>query len=218
MAKATADSVVANRRLNLAFVVLELLGLCTSVQAEANFTLWVNRRSTTDLYSLNSNSTVQVNCGAKPNYLVNEKQCASDEELISGMYANPMVSDVCNVDYIIGCRISIVPINFISLIPTAAAIDSQYSAIMTLGDSPEKNAVLVFGFNGTNQSVNSSFCNISSLEVYRGMEQAIEISHQGFSLGDNGSIEVRMRIVSSMMLIVQIKFNVQIHNSWSSCS
>ena len=40
------------------------------------------------------------------------------------------------------------------------------------------------------EQVSGSVCQISSLEVYRGREQAIEISHQGFSLNDNGSIEV----------------------------
>ena len=89
MAKATSDSVVAStsRKLSLAFVAL--LSLCSSVQAEDNFTLCVSRRSSTDVYSLNSSIitiTVEEQCGAKPNYLVNEKQCASDEELFSGMY------------------------------------------------------------------------------------------------------------------------------------
>ena len=42
----------------------------------------------------------------------------------------------------------------------------------------------------TNAEVNSSFCNISSLEVYRGREQAIEISKEGISLGNSGTIEV----------------------------
>ena len=190
MAKAIADSVVASRKLSLAFVAL--LSLCASVQAEANFTVWVIRRSSTDLYSLNSNTTdtVSIQCGDKPNYLVNEKQCASDEEIFSG---NPMISDVYNhcIKYIIGCRVAVVPINFASLIPTAAAIDSQHSAITTIDDIIFKKHVLILGFNGTNRSVNSSFCQISSLEVYRGREQAIEIGHQGLSLSDNGTIEVR---------------------------
>ena len=86
MAKATSDSVGATSRRKLSVMWVALLSLCTSVQAEANFTVWVIRRSTTDLYSLNSSSIVLVNCGAKPNYLVNEKQCASDEEIFSGMY------------------------------------------------------------------------------------------------------------------------------------
>ena len=93
------------------------------------------------------------------------------------------------VSNLIGCRVAIVPMNSTFFIPTAA-IDSQYSAIITVNDGSKKH-VLIFGFNGTNQSVNSSFCNISSLEVYRGRKQAIKISHQGFSLGDNGSVQVR---------------------------
>ena len=56
-------------------------------------------------------------------------------------------------------------------------IDSQYSTIVSIN---KFNEIYVesFGFNETNQPVNSSFCNISNLEVYRGREQAIEISHQ----------------------------------------
>jgi hypothetical protein len=52
------------------------------------------------------------------------------------------------------------------------------------------NGSIHFKFNETDQPVNSSLCYISSLEVYRGRQLAIEISHQGFSLRDNGSIEV----------------------------
>ena len=92
------------------------------------------------------------------------------------------------VSNLIGCGLAIVPMNSTFFIPTAA-IDSQYSAIIIF-DSTKKH-VLIFGFNGTNQRVNSSFCSISSLEVYRGRQQPIEISHQGFSLGDNGSVQVR---------------------------
>ena len=40
------------------------------------------------------------------------------------------------------------------------------------------------------QSINSTQCHISSLEVYRGREQAIEISLDGFSLTENGTIKV----------------------------
>ena len=70
-------------------------------------------------------------------------------------------------------------------------IDSQYSTIVGIN---KFNEIYIesFGFNETNQPVNSSFCNISNLEVYRGKEQAIEISHQGFFINDSGSIEVRV--------------------------
>ena len=84
-------------------MLVALLSLFTLVQAGANFTLWVTRRRTTDLYSLNSNTTdtVSKQCGGKPNYLVNEKQCASDEELFSGMciLINSMTFDVCDSLY-----------------------------------------------------------------------------------------------------------------------
>ena len=70
-------------------------------------------------------------------------------------------------------------------------IDSQYSTIVNVNCFNEIY-VVSFGFNDTNQPVNSSFCNISNLEVYRGKEQAIEISHQGFFINDSGSIEVRV--------------------------
>ena len=50
------------------------------------------------------------------------------------------------------------------------------------------NAIVTF--KDTGQPVNNSICQISSLEVYHGREQAIEISHQGFSLSDDCSIEV----------------------------
>ena len=42
----------------------------------------------------------------------------------------------------------------------------------------------------TNESLNNSVCDISSLEVYRGREQAIEINHTGFILGNSGTFEV----------------------------
>ena len=33
-------------------------------------------------------------------------------------------------------------------------------------------------------------CQVESLEVYRGRQQATKISHGGFSISENGSIEV----------------------------
>ena len=51
----------------------------------------------------------------------------------------------------------------------------------------------VVALRGTVEHIqlNSSTCQISSLEVYRGRQQAIEISHQGFSLSNNGNIQVQ---------------------------
>ena len=43
----------------------------------------------------------------------------------------------------------------------------------------------------TDQPVNSAFCHITSLEVYRGKNKAIKINHDGFHLSQSGAIEVR---------------------------
>ena len=43
----------------------------------------------------------------------------------------------------------------------------------------------------TGQAVKSAFCHISSLEVYRGRNETVKISHGGFHLNRRGAIEVR---------------------------
>ena len=53
------------------------------------------------------------------------------------------------------------------------------------------DAVVALRGTAENTQLNTSTCQISNLEVYRGREQAIEISHQGFSLSDNGNIKVQ---------------------------
>ena len=70
------------------------------------------------------------------------------------------------------------------LTPIAFSEKSSDNSIMTDTSS-------TFNFNETGKVVNGSFCHIASLEVYRGREQAINISYDGFSLSDNGTIEVR---------------------------
>ena len=62
----------------------------------------------------------------------------------------------------------------------------------------------VFMFNITNQLVSNSLCHISSLEVYRGREQAIEISHKGFSLSENGSIEVKLMEHNNIIMMITL--------------
>ena len=69
-----------------------------------------------------------------------------------------------------------------------ARLVSPILNVLVADDTANKPAI--FTFNETDQLANSSFCNISSLEVYRGRQQAIEISHQGFSLSSNSNIEV----------------------------
>ena len=86
-----------------------------------------------------------------------------------------------------GCNEAIVSTSSPHL--SATAIFDSSMAITYLLSEGTKDFTQ-FMFNETDQPVNCSFCHISSLEVYRGRDRAIEISHQGFSLIDNGSIKV----------------------------
>ena len=73
------------------------------------------------------------------------------------------------------------------LTPTASFDNRKSSDIISIIIDTSST----FNFNETGKVVNGSFCHISSLEVYRGREQANEVNHAGFSLRDNGTIEVR---------------------------
>ena len=87
------------------------------------------------------------------------------------------------------CSFTITPTEpSIYLIPVAVSYGQQSSDINILTNP---DIVSTFSFNETGKLVNSSFCRIASLEVYRGMEQAINISYDGFSLSDKGNIKVR---------------------------
>ena len=77
-----------------------------------------------------------------------------------------------------------------SIIPIAD-VSFQDSTITNIQSHSDSSVIIsTFVFNKTKQLVNSSFCNISTLEVYRGREQAIKIDYEGFYLSDNGTIEV----------------------------
>ena len=76
--------------------------------------------------------------------------------------------------------------------PLALIADpSMSSSVIALIVKAEGDGDAIFHFREANQTVNSSVCHISSLEVYRGTKQVIKIRHDGFSLNDNGTIEVR---------------------------
>ena len=71
--------------------------------------------------------------------------------------------------------------NDIEMITVATPINSEAS---NLTDA-------VVYHRPTGQPVNSAFCHITSLEVYRGRNEAVKISHGGFHLNQRGAIEVR---------------------------
>ena len=87
-----------------------------------------------------------------------------------------------------GCTHVIVPSS--QLVAIATMISSNVSTLHLVGKN-DPNSAERFYFNETDQPANSSFCHIASLEVFRGWEQAIQISHDGFSLSDNSTVKVK---------------------------
>ena len=71
----------------VAIVSILCLQLYTSLQEETNIhTVQVFRRISFDIYVLSSDLNTSKNCDSvNRNYLVNEVQCVSDQELFSGM-------------------------------------------------------------------------------------------------------------------------------------
>ena len=176
-------------------IILFAFEVCLSVQAiksdtESGIVERVSRRLTTDVYFV-INSTFGFNCGGKNTYLISEDQCVKDEELFRGNLIEPYTITIITC-HSAGCSEAIVPTS--SLHPTTISVFDRPSPNVThllTGAANGTKYIETFKFNETSQLVNSSLCYISSLEVYRGRDQAIEISHQGFSLNNNGNIEVR---------------------------
>ena len=85
MAKTT---VIARRDVGFVLVASILclqLYICVPLQEETSiYTVQVFRRISFDIYILSSDINSNQNCDSR-NYLVNEVECVSDEELFSGM-------------------------------------------------------------------------------------------------------------------------------------
>ena len=85
------------------------------------------------------------------------------------------------------------PIGFQNHHMIAVYMESHQSHTITLktADTNASRSVAVITNRKQYGEVNSSLdCHIDSLEVYRGMKKVTEISHDGFSINENGSIEV----------------------------
>ena len=54
-------------------------------------------------------------------------------------------------------------------------------------------------------TINESFCHISSLEVYRGRQKAIEIAHSGFYLSHRGTI-----VVITQLEVMRCFYNIML--------
>ena len=154
----------------------------------------VTRRSSGDIVFFDENSEITV-CNVT--YLVEERQCVSDQHVINGRLPTFILLHLAlgnnNVYSGTGCSSAIIP--FESMSPVALTPDpSKSSSVITPIKTAEADGDAIFHFREANQTISSSLCQISSLEVYRGREQVIKISHEGFSLSGSGSIKVRQEI------------------------
>ena len=97
-------------------------------------------------------------------------------------------------NYNIGCNHALVPLQSPNINITTIAVFHSPAPNVTYLMVAKGNTHMhaLFMLNRTDQLalVNSSFCYISSLEVYRGRVQSIEINHEEYSLTDFGTVEV----------------------------
>ena len=64
--------------------------------------------------------------------------------------------------------------------------DIEMITVATPFNSEVSDAVVYY--RHTDQPVNSAFCHITSLEVYRGRNEATKINHDGFHLNQRGAL------------------------------
>ena len=155
-----------------------------SLQDDENTTVvGVTRRLSFDIYRLDdARGHEACNEDLKVVYLVDDRQCVTEQELLKGKQnVNTILAIIGDHNIPIGteCSSAITPFN-----------SSGLTAIASISETIVKFEAM-FRFREANQTINSSVCDIASLEVYRGVKQAIEISHQGFTLSENGSIKVK---------------------------
>ena len=145
----------------------------------------------------NTGST-NINCNVdNATYLVEENQCINNQHLFNRKEKCIICidgNDYCQSPTHAECCFIITPNG--ELITSRLFLNIEMEGTATTAQTLTMNNIVADGLvalRGTAEhaQLNTSTCQISGLEVYRGREQAIEISHQGFSLSDNGSIEVR---------------------------
>ena len=89
------------------------------------------------------------------------------------------------------CPFAIAPTSEFNISKLSLNFTMSSTSGQTTTSNGDDTIVALVVHKTTQMLVNNSLCNISSLEVYRGRQQSYEISKDGFSLSENGTIEVR---------------------------
>ena len=134
---------------------------------------WVSRRSF-DLYRQRGDKS-HIVCG-DPTFLVEERECTKNENIVNSNDIN-----LCRHHYhqcvcFTGCSL--------------ALIKNNHESIPLVDVHLSKGLMLVH--RNQLKNINTSWCQIISLEVYRGSNKSIEVNHSGFILTDNSIFEVKL--------------------------
>ena len=129
-------------------------------------------------------------------FLVSERRCINNEEFFNGELDMPKINNFTTT-VTSDCNFTITATKEESSTHRLGLIISyQNDTKMITAATPFSFDIsnltdAVINHRPTDQPVNSAFCHITSLEVYRGRNKAIKISHDGFHLNQRGAIEVR---------------------------
>ena len=150
--------------------------ICLGQGDHTNVTTWVNRRCSRDIYSHSMIDISHETCeNDQTTYMVEEQRCIKNDDILKSMHIIIILLWFPNIYpcQCIGCRF--------------ALNDSCYgTSNLTFYMSLKKDIAII----DVNKSLNISLCQIASLEVYRGNESVTEISHSGFTLTDQNTMQV----------------------------
>ena len=111
----------------------------------------------------------------------------------------------------VACSFSISPIMELSTFRLAITFDHyqngtdvEHTAVTSMTNN-SLTAAIVVATNYIKQPVNSSLCQITSLEVYRGRRNITRISHDGFFLSDEGIFKVFTTVTLYACMIVCLR-------------
>lgn len=162
-------------------------------EAEAEVVEWVSRRIVGDVYGYINGSHISCQMG-NLTFLTGQNQCVREEDLFRGnLFCYVWWTFYHCIHHPVDCN------------HTILASESNVVALADVNSNPSSVTHLVlynpsmaerFWFNESNQVLNSSCCSISRLEVFRGWNQTFEISHSGFSLSDNATVQVCVQMHS----------------------
>ena len=181
------------------------LGICDRAVGN-NIIVAVNRRPSVDIrYTCNDtddHAHCHNWCPDNTTYLVAGKQCVNNSDLFNGKLLKDMYG-VIIIYRFLECSFAITPTGEPHQLSLIIKTVNGTSRLQTINGSSALNATVIT--RSTGGQVDQSIYHISSLEVYRGRKQAIEISYDGFSLSDSGTIEV-YNIIYNCSIIIAIDY------------